>query len=598
MVIKTRRITSIIAFILGLVLTIPSHSTAAASSRSLTDRPDDFSGYQIHLVYVALKDSKDSAWDVDGKIASWVQESQKWLDKQIGRKLLFDTYQGDIDVTFLPSKFTRDELCYENCDALEKLKSEFVQQNSSYAGRKTLVFALDEDLDKRACGWANSPGNLALLSLGSSKCNSPNAFRTYGLVWPAVTLLHELFHTYGIEHKCFDNSDLMIGSPECETKRTDKTITLDSKRNQYIGSELSDGIDLLKLPIWQQGTGNNSYSRILEVSKNRYLPQLRDGRVYAVVGQTSESFSWNWDKEIYPTGADISCQLVSEAKLLIGIVKQDACIFVVPKTLRPGKNFTVTQKWNKGPWYGEASVSGTFTRSNFTSDVCLPNVCFVGQSVFAQHSCWEKDIKTLTLQQLIKGRWVDLKVVSTGSGVECNANSKYSHYPSTRLEFKQIGFFVYRWFSPAQSGYSSFSDQPFAVVVNEEESPEPSETVVSMAKRQAIELGKNADLANKQGGNASIDAVAEQQEIAFKAILSQLDLSTKAVQDAEAEAAAALRAKKDAEVKAAAELLARQEAEAKRVLTKKTTITCIKGKLIKKVTSVKPKCPAGFKVKK
>jgi hypothetical protein len=31
---------------------------------------------------------------------------------------------------------------------------------------------------------------------------------------------------------------------------------------------------------------------------------------------------------------------------------------------------------------------------------------------------------------------------------------------------------------------------------------------------------------------------------------------------------------------------------------KKTTITCVKGKLSKKVTSVNPKCPAGYKLKK
>jgi hypothetical protein len=28
------------------------------------------------------------------------------------------------------------------------------------------------------------------------------------------------------------------------------------------------------------------------------------------------------------------------------------------------------------------------------------------------------------------------------------------------------------------------------------------------------------------------------------------------------------------------------------------TIVCVKGKLIKKLTSLKPKCPAGYKVKK
>ena len=36
----------------------------------------------------------------------------------------------------------------------------------------------------------------------------------------------------------------------------------------------------------------------------------------------------------------------------------------------------------------------------------------------------------------------------------------------------------------------------------------------------------------------------------------------------------------------------------KAVVTKKTTITCVKGKLIKKVTAVKPICPSGYKVKK
>jgi hypothetical protein len=33
-------------------------------------------------------------------------------------------------------------------------------------------------------------------------------------------------------------------------------------------------------------------------------------------------------------------------------------------------------------------------------------------------------------------------------------------------------------------------------------------------------------------------------------------------------------------------------------VVKKSTITCVKGKLTKKVTAVKPKCPAGYKVKK
>jgi hypothetical protein len=39
------------------------------------------------------------------------------------------------------------------------------------------------------------------------------------------------------------------------------------------------------------------------------------------------------------------------------------------------------------------------------------------------------------------------------------------------------------------------------------------------------------------------------------------------------------------------------DAAAKAAATKKTTITCVKGKLIKKVTAIKPKCPSGYRAK-
>ena len=52
------------------------------------------------------------------------------------------------------------------------------------------------------------------------------------------------------------------------------------------------------------------------------------------------------------------------------------------------------------------------------------------------------------------------------------------------------------------------------------------------------------------------------------------------------------------EIRIAAELKAKAEAEAKaKAPKKKTTITCIKGKLKKKVTAVNPKCPTGYKKK-
>jgi membrane protein involved in colicin uptake len=77
----------------------------------------------------------------------------------------------------------------------------------------------------------------------------------------------------------------------------------------------------------------------------------------------------------------------------------------------------------------------------------------------------------------------------------------------------------------------------------------------------------------------------------------RLAAELKAKQEADTKAAADLKAKQEAETKAAAELKAKQEAEAKAAALKKTTITCVKGKLVKKVTRVKPVCPKGYKKK-
>jgi len=75
------------------------------------------------------------------------------------------------------------------------------------------------------------------------------------------------------------------------------------------------------------------------------------------------------------------------------------------------------------------------------------------------------------------------------------------------------------------------------------------------------------------------------------------EANIKIKQEAEAKAAAELKAKQEAEAKVAAELKAKQEADAYAAVLKKTTITCLKGKLVKKVTGVKPVCPKGYKKK-
>ena len=118
-----------------------------------------------------------------------------------------------------------------------------------------------------------------------------------------------------------------------------------------------------------------------------------------------------------------------------------------------------------------------------------------------------------------------------------------------------------------------------------------------------------AELKAKQDAEAKIAAELKAKQEAEAKIAAEL----KAKQEAEARAVAdkaaeELRVKQEAEAKlaadkVAADLKAKQEAEAKAaadkaaLVIKKTMITCVKGKLTKKVTAVKPVCPKGYKKK-
>ena len=553
----------IFSLIASLNVSFSSIASAAPITRATTDRPDDMPGYQIHLVYVALKDSVDQHWDTNGKIDSWITEANSWLLAKAGHKFIFDTYQGAADVTFMQSNYRASELCYKTCNALDKLEAEFKDRDSSYSHSKTLVFVLADNLDPNSCGWAY-PGNLALVhNMTSLACTGDQT--TYGLSYEAQSLIHELIHTFGINHQCFDNSDLMIGSPECPDPQVRVPVTLDSKRTHYLGGDASDGIDLLKMPIWSDNSGSNSYSEIRPTSGNKYLWTLASSNiVYAIVGQISKKFDWEWEKGFSPKGDAISCKFVSGEAIIVGSVNGSACSFDLPSTLRAGKSFNVSESWTLGPWHGASSVDGTLVRADYSSNICTQFTCFAGGSTNAYFNCWTQPGNVI-LQQLIENKWVQIASteLTTGNSA-CTSNGNFHYYPNYQLNFSKTGTFIYRWFLPASPGLQSFADKPFAIVVNDEIAPEPSQTEVDEAQQQAVELGLSADRAQAAAEKAAADALAAQ--------------------------------------KAADQLLANQQAAkaakaAKALSLKRSTITCFKGNITKKVTGVKPTCPPGYTTK-
>lgn len=102
---------------------------------------------------------------------------------------------------------------------------------------------------------------------------------------------------------------------------------------------------------------------------------------------------------------------------------------------------------------------------------------------------------------------------------------------------------------------------------------------------------------------ADVLMTAEQKAAAEAAAKAAAEAKAKAEAEAKAKAEADAKARAEAAAKAQAEAEAKAKADAAALAAqiqaslKKTTITCAKGKLLKKVTGTNPKCPTGWKRK-
>ena len=184
-----------------------------------------------------------------------------------------------------------------------------------------------------------------------------------------------------------------------------------------------------------------------------------------------------------------------------------------------------------------------------------------------------------------------------------NDVERYSTAPLSTGQFVRVGDLVVfaDQVGTEEASFRVFTKAEFAA--KQEVDAKVAAEVKAVADKMIADAKAAAELRAKQEAEAKAAAeLKAKQETEAKAA-SEL----KAKQEADAKAAAELKAKQEAEAKTAAELKAKQEAEAKtaaelkakqEAANKKKTITCTKGKIIKKITALKPKCPKGYKVKK
>ena len=230
------------------------------------DRPDEINGFQIHVVYVKVKGATPHNYYQSGDLSNWLDLTNAWMKRKLGKEFVFDTYEGSYDVSTMSSKYLPDDLDIKyatgntaagRAQALPKLRAEFIEQNGSDLVGKNLLFIVDAQLGKGYCGFASQPGDTALTTPGSDKCWYPEfgyLAQNTKLNSASAAIAHEFIHNLGVGHPCASQSDLMMGEG-CEMSKTNLETTLDPQKNEYIGTSKA-GANILDFKVWKDGSGS------------------------------------------------------------------------------------------------------------------------------------------------------------------------------------------------------------------------------------------------------------------------------------------------------------------------------------------------------
>jgi hypothetical protein len=233
---------------------------------AMKDRPDEVSKFQIHVVYVKVKNVTPHNFDQSGDIANWLNLSNAWLKRKIGKEFIFDTFQGGYDISTLSTKYSEDdlEITYSSTgdrgleiSPLSMLREEFEAQNGSKLSGKNLLFIVDGNLSDDYCGLGEELGDTALTTPGGDQCWNPESgylAQTSKFNFSSKSITHELIHNLGVGHPCEDKADLMIGEG-CELSKSALEVTIDENRKLYVNSDAA-GSNILDFKVWKDGSGS------------------------------------------------------------------------------------------------------------------------------------------------------------------------------------------------------------------------------------------------------------------------------------------------------------------------------------------------------
>ncbi len=488
--------TKVTGILLALIMSFSMSSAFGVQSRSTLDRPDDVAGYQIHFVYVVPADGSDNSWDTNRKINTWIDAAQTWLQAKVNRQLIVDSSNQEYDITFLKSKYTVAEMkITEGTTLLNDLTNEIAPVIGASSNPKTYLYIIDGDVSSTYCGRGQTYSNQGML-YGSPLCLNAdfNDYSTsyYGLRFISSAILHEYFHTLGVSHTCYNNSDLMIGVPEClSTSNPQRTsqVTIDTARQYYFGGDKS-GADISRMPIWKGNLATPVATEWVQKDGYSYEVSIEAGRMFAIVGKTTPGFSWTFvQPQAYGgiTALSIaSCTITYKDLSIPGMYTDRKCIFDIPNTWRVGKEFVVHADIKSGPFWAKTTSTGTLLRSDYSKSTCTTDFCFTNETWSSLNYQWQEDLESVWLQELVNDEW---KTLESSNFVKKSVDAtSYFTTEFAPLNFTTAGLHIIRQYIPASTRYGEYRGTPTTVIVLDPTAAEPTTAEISDAKLQSEKI--------------------------------------------------------------------------------------------------------------
>jgi hypothetical protein len=249
----------------GARVSNPSQTSLPSTSRSGTDRPDDYGGSQIHVMYIVPSDGTDRSLDTNGAIATSVLAANNWFASQAGKSFRLDKTGGALDVTFIRLGRTDADIASHGAYVRDELEDEIKARGFNQSNKLYAIYY--DGTSSYACGggaWPPAlPGNTAALYLkglpgGPVPCASnalaPNASAPG---YFEFSFLHEIVHTLGFVATCAPNHTLSghVGDDSTDLMYAGNQpwypSKLDSGRNDYFAHSNGGCPDLADSPYLQ-----------------------------------------------------------------------------------------------------------------------------------------------------------------------------------------------------------------------------------------------------------------------------------------------------------------------------------------------------------